>query len=145
MATRLTLQSEHDQAVRASASTYDQLVQQGYRVSLNPGLEKNQQVGSGNYPDVIVWKPNPPPKQTSGKAVIIEEIETEDSITPEEAIQWKKYGELGVSKFILVVPATKVRDALSLVQEQRVKVTEIWSYEIRNGKYFFNKNFTLPQ
>jgi hypothetical protein len=144
MALRYTTQSEHDQVVRASAATYNQLLQQGYKVGINPGAETNQQVGSGNYPDVIVWKPNPPPKQNEGTAVIIEEIETEDSVTANEAAQWKKFGELSVSKFILIVPATKIREALALVQSERVKVSEIWSYEDRGGRYFFTKNFTLP-
>jgi len=139
---RFLSQLEHDQVVRASAETYNQLVQQGYKVAINPGSEKNQQVGSGNYPDVIVWKPNPPPNQTSGTAVIIEEIETEDSVTQAEAAQWKTFGQLGVGKFILLVPATKVRDALDLVQKNGVRVSEIWSYENRGGRFFFTKNFT---
>jgi hypothetical protein len=140
---RLFTQPEHDQVVRASAETYNQLVQQGYKVAINPGSEKNQQVGSGNYPDVIVWRPNPPPNQASGIAIIIEEIETEDSVTQAEAAQWKQYGQLGVSKFILLVPVSKVRDALNLVQANGVRVSEIWSYEVRGGRYFFTKHFTL--
>lgn len=144
MSYRPFTQFEHDQVVRASAETYNQLVQQGYKVAVNPGSEKNQQVGSGNYPDVIVWKPNPPPNQTSGTAIIIEEIETEESVTQTEANQWKQFGQLSVSKFILIVPATKAREALSLVQSNGVKVSEIWSYENRGGRFFFTKNFTLP-
>jgi len=138
-------QSEHDQVVRASAETYGQLKQQGYQVAINPGSEKNQQVGSGNYPDIVVWKPNPPPNHTSGTAVIIEEIETGDSVTLAEAAQWKTYGQLGVSKFILVVPADKAREALSIVQQEHVKVSEIWSYEILGGRVFFSKSVTLAQ
>jgi|ERR1035441_3451737 hypothetical protein len=144
MANRFFSQPEHDQVVKASAGTYGQLIQQGYRVATNPGSEKNQQVGSGNYPDVIVWKPNPPPNQTSGTAVIIEEIETEESVTAAEVEEWKRYGQLGVSKFILIVPVTKARDALALVQQAGAKVSEIWSYENRGGHFFFSKTFALP-
>ena len=136
-------QSEHDAVVRASAETYTQLVQQGYRVAINPGSQQNQHVGGRNYPDVIVWKPNPPPNQSSGTAVIIEEIETDESVNSVEAMQWSTYGALGVGKFLLIVPLSKVRDALSLVQAYRAGVSEIWSYEIRGGRYFFSKHYTL--
>jgi hypothetical protein len=141
MANRIYTQSEHDAVVQASAETYNQLIQQGYRVTTNPGSERNQQVGSGNYPDIVVWKPDPL-NPTKGTAVIIEEIETQDTVTSQEAAQWKKYGNLSV-KFILLVPAAKSREAFALVQMEAVKVAEIWSYEERAGRYLFNKVFTL--
>src|SRR5207253_5387142 len=54
MGSRYYNQATHDQVVHASASTYDQLVRQGYKVSTNPGSAKNQSVGHTDpqYPDV---------------------------------------------------------------------------------------------
>jgi hypothetical protein len=42
-------QPEHDAIVRASANTYNQLVQQGYKVAINPGTEHNQFVGPSEH------------------------------------------------------------------------------------------------
>ena len=108
-------QNIHNQVVRSSARTYTELIDQGYKVTINPGSEKNQWVDENEqlFPDVVVWKPNPQ-NPRKGTAIIIEEIETEDSVNQKESEQWLKYGKLQIDKFILIVPVKKVKEALEL-------------------------------
>ena len=146
MSYRIQSQEEHDLVIKASSGTYTQLIAQGYKVSINPGAETNQSVGQRPnvvYPDVIVWTPNPE-NPSSGTAAIIEEIETEESVTLVEAAQWKVLGDLG-AKFILIVPASKTQLALALAQQAGARVSEIWYYEKRNGQYAFTKYFAAQK
>jgi hypothetical protein len=142
MAIRSTLEgAEHDRIVSASAATYGDMVSKGYKVSINPGGEKNQFVGpefNPRYPDVVVWMPDSF-GSTKGRAAIIEEIETADSVTDSEAEQWKDYGSLGV-KFLLVVPKRYCEEALRLIVKYEATVSEVWYYyyeydNIKFGKY----------
>ena len=142
MAHRLsTSQLEHDTVVRASANTYTELQKKGYKVSVNPGSEKNQFVGSELnpcYPDVVVWLPNAI-GSTNGRAEVIEEIETADSVTDKEAVQWKDYGSRGVT-FRLVVPKGYETGTIRIINRNSVTVSELWYYcreysQIKFGKY----------
>ncbi len=130
MAIRTTLdRSEHDRIVSASAATYGELQSKGYKVSINPGGEKNQFVGlesNPRYPDVVVWMPDSF-GSTKGKAAIVEEIETADSVNDLEAEQWKDYGSLGI-KFLLVVPKGYCEEALRLISKYGANVSEVWYY-----------------
>jgi len=137
-------QTEHDRVVEASASTYSQLIQQGYQVTTNPGNQHNRYVGvdSQLFPDVIVWRPdqhNP----NKGQAIIIEEIETSDTVNQNEVQQWRNFAALGVSKFILIVPANYASEAHRLVLLNNIRVTEIWYYSIQNNQVYFTKYITL--
>jgi hypothetical protein len=142
MATRTLLgESEHDMVVRASAATYGELEGKGYKVSINPGGEKNTYVGSilcPCYPDVVVWKPDSI-GSTVGTATIIEEIETAGSVNEVEAEQWLDYGKLG-AKFILIVPNGYCAEALRLVSERNINVSELWYYWFKDGNVMFNKH-----
>jgi len=144
MAKRISSQSEHDRVTEASAGTYSQLTQQGYKVTTNPGNQQNRFVGSPEhlFPDVIVWKPdqNDPNK---GQAIIIEEIETSESVNQNEVEQWRKYAALGVSKFILIVPASYASEAHRLVQINNIRVTEIWYYTFQYQQVYFTKYISL--
>jgi len=135
MTTRTTAgQSEHDRVVRASATTYEEWIKKGYKVSVNLGGEKNQFVGppfNPRYPDIVVWMPDYF-GSTSGKAAIIEEVETAESIADSEAEQWKDYGDLGV-KFLLIVPNGYCIETLRLVAKYGVNVSEIWYYYFEYG------------
>lgn len=137
-------QLTHDSVVRASRDTYSELANQGYMISINPAQEHNQYVGGANklYPDLIVWRPNANDRST-GTAIIIEEVETEDSVNEIEAQQWVAYGKLNISQFRLIVPTQKAADALRIVQQYNIKVTEIWHYSSVGGKIYFNKYITL--
>lgn len=98
------------------------------------GGEDNKQ-----YPDVCVWKPSFP-GSNSGDVSVIEEIETEESVTDNEAEQWKDYASLGIQMFRLIVPKSKVSTAKQIVEKKKIAVTEIWSYTITNGTVSFSKN-----
>lgn len=141
MATRSILgYSEHDRVVRASAATYGERVKKGYKVSINPSGEKNQSVGptySPRYPDVVVWMPDSI-GSSNGKASIIEEIETADSINDIEAEQWKDYGSLAI-KFLLVVPSGYCEEALRLIVKYGVNVSELWYYFYERDSIKFAK------
>jgi hypothetical protein len=141
MANRLlTSQLEHDTVVRASANTYSELQKKGYKVSINPGSTKNQFVGSELnpcYPDVVVWLPNTI-GSTSGRPEIIKEIETAESITDKEAVQWKDYGSRGV-KFLLVVPIGYENNAIQVISKNSVKISELWRYYQESGQIKFEK------
>lgn len=138
------IQTEHDAIVAASASTYSQLVQQGYRVSTNFGSQHNQFVGTDKnrlYPDIIVWKPNEN-NPTTGTAIIIEEIEMEGSRLDLKVDNWKQLADLGISKFILLVAKNSSNVALNLIQSHQINVSEIWNYEKIGSNFYFNKYFS---
>ena len=133
-------QSEHDAVVLASARTYADWKNKGFVVSVNPDGQKNQSIGSDQkprYPDVLVWRPNTP-GASSGRAHIIEEIETDDSVTEEEAGQWADYGSLGVETFSLVVPVELRDDALEIIRRRGISgITRVQGYWVRNGRIEF--------
>ena len=133
-------QSEHDAVVLASARTYSGWTNKGFKVSVNPNGQKNQFVGKSEsplYPDVVVWEPHSS-GSASGKAHIIEEIETEDSVTEQEAGQWADYGSLGVATFNLVVPARCRDDALEIIRRNKIRgITRVQAYYARNGRIEF--------
>lgn len=133
-------QSEHDAVVSASARTYSGWTNKGCKVSVNPNGQKNQYVGKSEsplYPDVVIWQPQSS-GSCSGRAHIIEEIETEDSVTDQEAGQWADYGALGVATFNLVVPARCKDDALEIIRRKKIRgITRVQGYYARNGRIEF--------
>lgn len=133
-------QSEHDRVVAASARTYGKLEQQGCQVFTNPGPQKNCAVGGTRalYPDVVVVKPETP-GSSRGTAVVIEEVETADSVTETEAKQWQDFATLGVGTFRLIVPTASTREALALVQRFRIAVNEVWGYFFEGVEVKFQK------
>lgn len=137
-------QNIHDLVIRASRDTYTELTNQGYIVSINPSQEKNQYVGTSKkyYPDLIVWRPNSIGSNT-GTAIIIEEVETEDSVNQVEAAQWKEYANLKISQFRLIVPVQSSATALQLITAMHIGVTEIWNYSFNGDKVYFNKYISL--
>jgi hypothetical protein len=133
---------DHDSVVRASVGSYSTLRSQGFEVTINPGSDKNRYVGGDDnprYPDVIVWKPEYP-GATRGTAIIIEEIETENSVSYTEGEQWKDFGALGI-KFLLSVPRGKEYAAKQIIDYMGVRVDELWTYTFNTttGKYDFQK------
>jgi hypothetical protein len=133
-------QSEHDAVVSASARTYAGWANKGFKVSVNPNGQKNQFVGASEsplYPDVVIWEPHSS-GSSSGKAHIIEEIETDDSVNEREAAQWSDYGSLGISTFNLVVPAGRQGDAHEIIRRKGIAgVTRVQGYHVRNGRIEF--------
>jgi hypothetical protein len=133
-------QSEHDAVVEASGRTYTSWSSRGFGVAVNPDGTKKQSVGPPNdlrYPDVIVWRPKSPGAST-GTATVIEEIETEDSVTDEEADQWADYASLGVETFHLVVPVSKKPVAFEIIRRRKiVGISKVQGYYFERGQVRF--------
>ena len=134
-------QSEHDVVIEASARTFGQWQANGYVVSTNPDGKRRLPVGPADnprYPDIVVWMPKYP-GSTNGTAEVIEEIESEGSVTEQEADQWAGYASLSVSQFNLVVPRSKKADALLIIQKKRILgISKIQGYYFSQGRIYFD-------
>lgn len=124
MTIRYHTQDEHDQVVLASAATYENLKAKGYIVSVNPDGVQNHDIGGDNYPDVVVWKSD---SSDFGHTIIIEEIETSESVNDKEALEWKKFSKVG-AQFFLVVPKDLVAQAQELIKRHRISVDQVEAY-----------------
>jgi hypothetical protein len=117
-------QNEHDLVVGKSADTYRL---QGGVAYTNPGSDKNHEI-DGLYPDVVAKK--------SDGTIVIEEIETETTVTEDECEnQWKPYSELG-HEFNLVVPVNKASLAQRFIRRSQLSVT-LQTYAIRGSDVTF--------
>lgn len=124
-------QSIHDHVVR--------LVEQRWQdnsrhfITINPGSEKNQMVGPSNdYPDVIGWG------LVGGRKVLrwVAEVETEESVTEDEARgQWKSYAALGVP-FYLIVPSGYGQYARALTARAGVIVARVHEYAFQGTGFY---------
>ena len=100
-----------------------------YEIFTNKNGEKKKDV-KGFYPDIVII-------DKSGQILVIEEIETKDSVNVDEKNrQWEVFSELGAKKFILTVPKEKVHEAASLTNGI---LCEIWFYEVKNRKLISRK------
>lgn len=133
-------QGEHDAVVEASGRTYSSWSAKGYGIATNPGGSKNGFVGPPTnlrYPDVVLWRPVSP-GANMGTVTVIEEIETEDSVTDTEADQWADYASLGVETFNLVVPVSKKAAALEIIRRRKiVGITRVQGYYVHQGHVSF--------
>lgn len=140
----------HDQVTAASAGTYNpsQLQKLGLRLSMNLSKSKIQFVGDKAnpiYPSIIVWRPNPIMSsdlhflnQSSGKSVIIEQIETTNSINLNRNI-WIRLANIGV-KFNLVIPSNQLSNVEQILSELgiRTRVTlQTYQYNPTYQRYDF--------
>jgi hypothetical protein len=125
-------QLEHDQVIMASALTYERWKEKGYLVSTNPDGHQNHNIGNGIFPDLVVWKPD----GEFGQTVIIEEVETADTINDRKAKEWKKLQRWHAS-FFLIVPRECVILAREVVKRNKVDVDEIEAYWIENEQVKF--------
>lgn len=77
------------------------------------------------YPDIVVVN--------SGIAVMAGEVETNDSLTEEESLQWKEYSEV-VNTFYLYVPKGYSSIAYVLAEDIGAKIAGIREYYLgQNG------------
>lgn len=132
MARRATQsQAEHDQVVLAAQSKLQSRFGSDRRVTANPGTLQNLEIGSDrqpHYPDVLVWKPCSSSFR-QGTAEIILEVETRDSLTEDEAMQWKAYGKLPVL-FYLVIPEGEEDRVRGLLHACSARVSQLWTYKL---------------
>ena len=117
MAKRYTTQLEHDQVVLASADTYNNYRDKGYIISANLTGKECHDIGQGIYPDLVVWRTG----GEYGRTLIIEEVETAESINFREAKQWKKYANLNYT-FYLIVPEDYITQTQEILDKENIKV-----------------------
>jgi hypothetical protein len=90
-------------------------------VMANPGDEKKNEF-KGYYPDLILGN--------HGMVLALMEVETENSITPEKAEEWKNLTGLG-AKLILMVPKSSKAKVIDLLWKQGLAdKTSVGSYDI---------------
>ncbi len=88
-------------------------------INLN-GEKKNE--FKGHYPDLILGN--------HGIVLAVMEIETEKSVTPEKADEWKAISALGVKLIIMVPKPLKAKTVELLWQKGIADRTSIGSYDI---------------
>jgi hypothetical protein len=93
-----------------------------YKEILANGTAEQQHEFNGHYPDLIL--------ANQGMVLAIMEVETEESITPEQAERWKTLADLG-AKLILMVPNHTRPKVMDLVlQKGLAGKVGVGSYEI---------------
>lgn len=115
-------QLEHDRIIR----TLQLKARRRYEAAINPGNEQTAAVGSGLsalYPDLVLQS------QDRGRRLqVVVEVETGESVNHLEALaQWTRFGKLRAA-FHLYVPAGMVEVARRLCEDNKIRVSEIWSY-----------------
>lgn len=128
---------EHQRVILASASTYLPLKDKGYVISVNPEGQQNHDIGGSRYPDVVVWKPADDPDYP--RTIIIEEVETTQTVNEKEASEWKKYADAG-ARFFLVVPLNLVGRAREISRKYKIAVERVEAYWINGDQVFFETN-----
>lgn len=121
-------QQLHKLLVGQSYETYLQLRSQGLEVTPNPLVSEKRYVGGNNklYPDIVVWRPNSPGSQ-EGTAVMIEQIETSNSIN-RNVERWRELASTGIN-FTLVVPLTNLDEVRNLLSTNNISVNKLQTYE----------------
>ena len=121
----------HDEVIRKIVG---HLNQRDYDVYINPGQEKNAGI-NGNYPDVVMTKKN------ERVVKFIMEIETEESVTENEASQqWKKYADEIKASFYIVVPNNLVSRAKEYCVKYNINARFASFTTNQHGDLSFNFN-----
>ncbi|MCC7416947.1 MAG: hypothetical protein IT176_07360 [Acidobacteria bacterium] len=115
-------QLEHDRIIRQLQARH----KRKYEVGINPGSEHNAPVGTGVaalYPDLVLQS-----QERGRKLQAVIEVETGESVNHLEALaQWAHLSRLR-APFHLYVPAGMVEVARRLSEDNRIPISEIWSY-----------------
>ena len=124
-------QLEHDRIIRLLQTK----CRRKYEAGMNPGNEQNAAIGTGpsaTYPDLVLLS------QERGRRLQgVIEVETGESVNHLEALsQWAHFAKLR-APFHLYVPAGMVDVARRLCEENRIYVTEIWSYHLVGDQFRF--------
>ncbi len=117
-------QLEHDRIIRLLQGKF----RRRYEAAINPGAEHNAPVGAGTtamYPDLVLTSPD-----RGHKLQVVVEVETGESVNHLEALaQWAHFSRTRAA-FHLYVPAGMVDVARRLCEDNKIYVSEIWSYHI---------------
>jgi hypothetical protein len=115
-------QLEHDRVIRLLQAKS----RRKFDAGINPGAQLNVPVGAGAsalYPDVVLAS-----LDRGRKIEALIEVETGESVNHLEALaQWAHYAKLRPA-FHLYVPSTMVEVARRLCEDNKIEVTELWSY-----------------
>ena len=115
-------QLEHDRIIRLLHGKS----RRKYDAAMNPGAEQNIPVGTGAsalYPDLVLHS-----SERGRRLEVIVEVETGESVNHLEALaEWAHYSKIRAA-FHLYVPAGMVDVARRLCEDNRIPVTEVWSY-----------------
>jgi hypothetical protein len=115
-------QLEHDRIIRLLQAKF----RRRYETGINPGAEQNVAVGSGasaRYPDLVLLSP-----ERGHRLQMVVEVETGESVNHLEALaEWAHFSKARAA-FHLYVPAGMVDVARRLCEDNRIHVSEIWSY-----------------
>ena len=113
----------HDEAVKEIAGWIHRKM--GYEVQTNPGQEHNCEVDE-TWPDIVGID------KTGEHPTFIGEVETEESVTSEEAKQWIEYGRSS-HFFALFVPMGSCEGAKEICLEVGVSVQALYEYTLISG------------
>ena len=115
-------QLEHDRIIRILQTKF----RRRYEAGINPGAEQNAAVGTGpavRYPDLVLLS-----LDRGHRLQVVVEVETGESVNHLEALaEWAHFSKLRAA-FHLYVPAGMVDVARRLCDDNRIYVSEIWSY-----------------
>ena len=122
-------QKEHDQVIFASLKTYEKYWKQGYIISINPGEKLCHDIGGGHFPDLVVWSSLSSNESifNNKSTLIIEEVETEETINEVEAKQWESYAKYDAT-FFLIVPRNSLEKTKEIVKNREINVSMIQYY-----------------
>lgn len=111
-------QAEHDRTIASLAALY---ARRQDEVWTNPG-EQNNKLFSGLHPDVIVH---------DRRGYYLFEVETEDSVTEEEAVnEWAEFDDAW-KIWYLAVPAEKKAEAVHVVLSLGLQHCKVVTYQQR--------------
>jgi hypothetical protein len=124
-------QLEHDRLIRLLQNRS----RRRFEADANPGGQQTAGVRAGTatfYPDLLLFS------QDRGRRLqAIIEVETGESVNHLEALaQWVPFGKLKVD-FHLYVPAHMVDVARRLAEDNKVTLSEIWSYHLVGDQFRF--------
>lgn len=115
-------QLEHDRIIRQLQAKF----RRKFEAGINPGAEQNVPVPSGQttiYPDLVLMG-----MDRGRKVQGVIEVETGESVNHLEALaQWAHLSK-SAAPFHLYVPAGMVDVARRLCEDNKIHVSEIWSY-----------------
>jgi len=135
---------ERDRVTRASESTYDltQLQQQGLQITVNTSSNKARWVGDTNnriYPQIIVWRPDFPGSDT-GRAVIVEAIETSGTLGVPHIERWRILSTIVGVHFNLIVPQGSSDRVRTLLRQNNIITgvnLQTYTYDSNTDRYNF--------
>ena len=124
---RMLLSQElHDWVIEKTVENCcGKIKEKGRKIYTNPNQEKNFEV-NGFYPDIVVYNPE------TKKVTMIDEIETE--VGEIEKNQWEDFAKLGIPAFSVTIPLSEVEKTKKIIEDNKIAVTEIWSYETEYPK-----------